>query len=97
MPAFTPPGTKPDHYKLFNARSETVAEKTLFSRLLGRRRAVVLVDGYYEWRAEGSRKQPYFVRREGKARSRRRRRGSHTCRLRAPPRLATLAAATLAE
>ena len=34
----------------FNARSETVAEKTVFSRLLQRQRCVVLFDGFYEWK-----------------------------------------------
>ena len=34
----------------FNARCETVAEKSVFSRLLQRQRCVVLFDGFYEWK-----------------------------------------------
>ena len=42
-------------------RSETVAEKPAFRRLLPRRRCVVLMSGFYEWRQEGAVKQPYYV------------------------------------
>ena len=34
----------------FNARCETVAEKSVFGRLLQRQRCVVLFDGFYEWK-----------------------------------------------
>lgn len=34
---------------MFNARSETVAEKSVFSRLLGSKRCIVLLNGFYEW------------------------------------------------
>ena len=34
---------------MFNARSETVAEKSVFSRLLGGKRCIVLLNGFYEW------------------------------------------------
>lgn len=46
---------------MFNARCETVAEKSVFGRLLQRQRCVVLFDGFYEWKKEGSRKQPFYV------------------------------------
>jgi putative SOS response-associated peptidase YedK len=39
---------------MFNARSESVAEKPAFSRLLPGRRCVVLVEGFYEWVKESS-------------------------------------------
>jgi putative SOS response-associated peptidase YedK len=46
----------------FNARSESVTEKPIFSRLLQRQRCVVLLDGFYEWKADaGGKKQPYYV------------------------------------
>ncbi|GBF99465.1 hypothetical protein Rsub_12133 [Raphidocelis subcapitata] len=53
---------RPDHFKMFNARSETVASKGVFSRLLPGRRCVVLLNGFYEWKAvAGGKKQPYYV------------------------------------
>ncbi len=36
-------------YKMINARSETLAEKTSFKRLLPSRRCLILADGFYEW------------------------------------------------
>ncbi|MGO3290661.1 SOS response-associated peptidase [Brachybacterium sp. AOP42-C2-15] len=49
--------------RTFNARRETLAEKPSFRGSLGRYRAIVPMDGYYEWvRGEkGTRKQPYFI------------------------------------
>ena len=37
----------------FNARSDTLAEKSIFSRLLARRRCLVPLQGFYEWRQVG--------------------------------------------
>ncbi len=34
----------------FNARSETVAEKPVFSRLMSRQRCIFLAEGFYEWK-----------------------------------------------
>ena len=48
--------------KMFNARSETVATKPAFRRAFAARRAIVPVDGYYEWQARpAGPKQPYFI------------------------------------
>jgi putative SOS response-associated peptidase YedK len=65
VPSFTGPGEKPDHFRMFNARGETLREKPAFGRLLRRRRCVALIDGFYEWRREGAgragAKQPYYL------------------------------------
>ncbi|MDN5820170.1 MAG: SOS response-associated peptidase [Brachybacterium sp.] len=49
--------------RTFNARRETLAEKPSFRGSLGRYRAIVPMDGYYEWVRDGAgkRKQPYFI------------------------------------
>ncbi len=44
--------------KMINARAETLLEKPSFKRLVGKRRCLVLTDGFYEWRKEGKRKVP---------------------------------------
>lgn len=44
-----------------NARSETVDTKPMFRSSFRRRRCLVLADGYYEWKAAGRIKQPYFI------------------------------------
>src|SRR5712691_7452771 len=47
---------------LINARGESVAEKPAFRAAMKRRRCLIPADGFYEWKAVGERKQPYFVR-----------------------------------
>ena len=46
---------------LINARSETVLEKPAFKKAIRRRRGLIPADGYYEWKADGGRKQPFFI------------------------------------
>lgn len=48
--------------RMINARAETLAEKPAFKRLIGKRRCLVLADGFYEWRKEGKRKVPMRIR-----------------------------------
>ena len=49
-------------HKLINARSETAAEKPSFRTALRRRRCLIPVSGYYEWKTFVKRKQPYLIR-----------------------------------
>ena len=52
---------------IFNARSETVAEKPMFRRAFARSRGLVLADGFYEWQRRDGAKQPYWIsRRDGR-------------------------------
>lgn len=44
--------------RMINARAETFTEKPSFKRLVGKKRCLVLADGFYEWRKEGKRKVP---------------------------------------
>ena len=46
---------------IFNARSETVAEKPMFRNAFARSRGLVLADGFYEWQRRGGVKQPYWI------------------------------------
>jgi putative SOS response-associated peptidase YedK len=49
--------------RMINARSETVAEKPAFRSAFKSRRCIVAADGFYEWKAAGKRKQPYYIHR----------------------------------
>lgn len=51
-------------YATFNARVESVATSRMFREPLRHRRCLILADGWYEWRVEGGRKQPYLFRAE---------------------------------
>lgn len=46
---------------MINARSETLFEKPAFRESLQKRRCLVVVDGFYEWAADGSRKAPRLI------------------------------------
>ena len=71
VPSTSPLGSKPDFWRMFNARCETVDSLASFRRLLGRRRCAVPLSGWYEWTddefKEVKTKQPYYVGREGEA------------------------------
>lgn len=49
-------------YKLINARVESIQEKPAFREAFNHRRCLVPAIGFYEWKQDGNRKQPYFVK-----------------------------------
>ena len=59
---FIPHWVKEPVLKPINARAETLTGKPYFRDAFKRRRCLVPANGYYEWRAESGRKQPYFIR-----------------------------------
>ncbi|KAL2641664.1 hypothetical protein R1flu_009251 [Riccia fluitans] len=61
VPSYTKKNETPDHYFMFNARSESVHLKPTFKRLLKGNRCVVPVEGFYEWKKDGTKKQPYYI------------------------------------
>lgn len=61
VPSFTSKTQKPDHFRMFNARSETVKEKVSYLRLIPKNRCLVAVEGFYEWKKDVSKKQPFYI------------------------------------
>lgn len=49
--------------RLFNARSESAAEKPSFREAYQRRRAIIPADGFYEWPPGAAVRQPWFISR----------------------------------
>lgn len=52
--------------RMINARAETVASKPAFRHAFAKKRCIIPVDGFYEWKAPPpgqKRKQPYFIHR----------------------------------
>jgi putative SOS response-associated peptidase YedK len=48
---------------MFNARGETAAEKPAYKAAMKRRRCLVPADGFYEWKRDGDRTRPHWIRR----------------------------------
>ena len=47
--------------RYINARAETVAMSPAFRASFLRRRCIIPADGFYEWRRDGKRKQPFLI------------------------------------
>ena len=50
--------------RMINARSETVHEKPAFRSAFRRRRCLIPVNGWFEWKRAGGEKQPFWIRPE---------------------------------
>jgi putative SOS response-associated peptidase YedK len=50
--------------RMFNARAETITSSPAFREAFRRRRCIVPVDSFYEWKRDGTVRQPYRVARE---------------------------------
>lgn len=48
-------------YKMINARAETVATAPSFRAAFKTRRCLIPASGFFEWKQEGPRKQPYLI------------------------------------
>lgn len=48
-------------YRMINARSETLLERTAFRGLLKANRCLVPASGFYEWKTTATGKQPYYI------------------------------------
>lgn len=47
--------------RMINARAETLTEKPAYKEPFRKRRCIVPANGFYEWKKQGSVKQPYFI------------------------------------
>jgi putative SOS response-associated peptidase YedK len=48
-------------WKMINARAETVAKMPAFKKAFEKRRCLIPVDGFFEWKKVGKEKRPYMV------------------------------------
>lgn len=53
-------------YKMINAKSETIEEKVSFKDSFLHKRCLILANGFYEWKKEGTQKIPYFIQMKDK-------------------------------
>jgi putative SOS response-associated peptidase YedK len=62
IPHYSPRSEKPDHYKIFNKRIESIQQSNkYFDKLAQSKRCLVVLDGFYEWKGVPGSKQPYYV------------------------------------
>ena len=58
---FLPRWARDKKFRPINARCETVAEKAFFKEAYTSQRCLVPANGYFEWRQENNRKQPFYI------------------------------------
>lgn len=49
-------------HRMINARAETLNEKPSFRTSFRSKRCLLLADGFFEWRKEGTHKTPFYIR-----------------------------------
>jgi putative SOS response-associated peptidase YedK len=59
---FVPTAAKDPKLAPINARAETLSTSPMFRDAFRRHRCLVVADGFYEWRKDGRRKTPFFIR-----------------------------------
>lgn len=59
---FIPEWSQPPYHPIINARSETLASKPAFRKAFKLRRALIPVDGFFEWEKIGRVRQPFLFR-----------------------------------
>ncbi len=59
---FVPTAAKDPKLPPINARAETLSTSPMFRDAFRRHRCLVVADGFYEWRKDGRRKTPFFIR-----------------------------------
>lgn len=53
-------------WKTFNAKAETLAEKSMWKKLIDKQRCIVPASGFYEWKALSAKeKQPFYIHVKG--------------------------------
>lgn len=53
-------------YKMINARMESVRDKPSWRKPFISQRALIPANGFYEWRREGTKKQPFVIKPKGR-------------------------------
>jgi putative SOS response-associated peptidase YedK len=48
-------------WKMINARAETIAKMPAFKKAFQKRRCLIPVDGFFEWKKVGKQKRPYMI------------------------------------
>lgn len=51
-------------YKMINARSESVFEKTTWKQLITKKKCLIPANGFYEWQKRDGGKQPFYIKPE---------------------------------